>query len=142
MGRRKIDEAEMIHRAKTIVSILKDGEWHDAERLSTETGLTIGQLHGAIKYERRYFLKCPEKCSTRYIISGPKGYKLPETNEDYVSMYKSLFSWGKSMLITISPVGKWLQAQGYDMKKIREEAMAGEESNDISIVGGADSWHD
>lgn len=142
MGRTKLSDAKMIDRAKMIISALGEGGWHRADALSRETGLTVAQVHGAIKYERRYFLKCPEKCGSKYIISGAKGYKLPETNEDYVAMYKSLYSWGKSVLITISPMGKWLQSQGYDMKQIREEAMSEESFSDPAEVGGADSWHE
>ena len=142
MGRAKMNDAKMIERAKLVMNVLKDGKWHMIDALSRETGLSTSQIHGAIKYERRWFLKCPEKCEMRYIISGRRGYKLPVTNEDYVAMYKTLYSWGKSILITISPMGKWLQAQGFDMKQIRDEAMQGDDVSDPSEVGGSDSWHE
>ena len=143
MGRRSMTEDERIARAKSVVSILRDGEWHSTESLMSETNLTAGQLKGAIKFERRYFLKCPEKCGTTYILSGKKGYKLPTTDEDYLEMYKSLYSWGRSVLVTISPIGKYLNSKGFDMSQIREEAVNGiNAEGDPLEVGGADSWHD
>ena len=142
MSRNAMTEDQRIERAKRVVSILRDGEWHSTEELTDATNLTVGQLKGAIKYERRWFLKCPEKCGTTYILSGKKGYKLPTTDEDYLDMYKSLYSWGKSVLITISPIGKYLQEKGFDMKQIREDATNGiDAEGDPLEVGGADSWH-
>lgn len=141
MSRTRLTNDMMIERAKSVVTVLRQyGKWVDTNTICSETGLTIGQLKAAIKFERRYFLKCPERCGNTYILSGKHGYKLPESNEDYIAMYKSLFSWGKSVLITISPMGKWLQAQGYDMRLIREEAMLGN-TGDVSEIGGSDSWH-
>lgn len=142
MGRKKITEAEMIERVNTIINCLRnDPRWHSSYELSKETEMTRGQLASAIKYNRRYFMNCPEKCKEYYILSGRFGYKMPETDEDYVSMYKSLYSWAKSMMITISPVGKYLSGKGFDMKRIREEATTendGDPKNDE--IGGVDSW--
>lgn len=141
MGRNKITEEIMLDRAKSIVSILRDADgWVSTLDLRDISGLSIDQIKGAVKYERRWFLKCPEKCGTTYILSGPHGYKLPKTLEDYIDMYKSLYSWGISVLVTISPMGKYLKQQGVDVQAIRKEAM--ENANgDPSVVGGIDSWH-
>lgn len=144
MGRKKITEAEMVERVNIIIDCLKAApRWHSSYELSEKTGMTPGQLASAIKYNRRYFMNCPEKCKDHYILSGRFGYKMPETDEDYVAMYKSLFSWGKSVLITISPIGKYLSGKGFDMKSIREEAMANNDGthSENDEIGGADSWH-
>ncbi len=144
MGRKKITEAEMIERVNTIINCLRnDPRWHSSYELSKETEMTRGQLASAIKYNRRYFMNSPEKCKDHYSLSGRFGYRMPETDEDYVAMYKSLFSWGKSVLITISPVGKYLSGKGFDMKSIREEAMGGNdgEHSESDEIGGAESWH-
>lgn len=143
MGRIKtLTDEVMIARAKAITHVLREaGGWVSSPELSKATNLTEGQLKAAIKYERRYFLDKPEKCGNTYILSGAKGYKLPQSDEDYVSVYKSLYSWGKSVLITISPMGKYLKGKGFDVSKIREEAMEALTGNPTEH-GGADSWHD
>lgn len=141
MGRSRLTDEVMIDRVKSIMGVLNDGAWHSTNELMCETDLTCGQLKSAIKFNRRYFLKCPEKCANKYIISGKHGYKLTTTDEDYIAMYKSLYAWGKSVLITISPMGKWLQSQGYDMREIREQAM-NDGIKDTIDNEGADNWHE
>lgn len=132
----------LMDRAKIITQILRDSdEWISCERLAELSGLTIRQVKGAVKFQRRYFLDCPGKCGTVYILSGVKGYKLPQSDDDYVAMYKSLYAWGKSVLVTISPVGKYLADKGFDVKKMREEAMKSH-GLDVTCVGGSESWQE
>lgn len=112
----------LLQRSKIVVQTLRDhGTWISLDKLVELTGLKKGQIEAAIKYERRWFLKNPEKCGNTYILSGKRGYKLPATDEDYIPVYKSLYAWGISVFTTISPIGKYLADKGYDMKSIRKE---------------------
>lgn len=139
---RKKNEEVLVERARSVVEYLSEHDgWISCEDVANALGLTIGQIKAAVKYERRWYLETPEKCGNKYILSGPKGYKLPNNDDDYVAMYKSLYAWGKSVLITISPIGKYMQGKGYDVSEIRKEAMVGHGLIKDSI-GGSDSWQD
>lgn len=131
----------LLERAKTIVKVLKDdGSWVSLNKLVELTGFKKGQVEAAIKYERRWFLEQPEKCGNVYILSGRKGYRLPDKAEDYIPVYKSLYAWGISVLTTISPIGKYLADKGFDVKSIRKEIY--EQSGLSDEIGGADAWFD
>lgn len=142
MTLKKLENEILIERAKSVIACLKNSVgWVKLKDVAERTRLTEGQVKAAVKFERRWFLESPEKCGTSYILSGARGYKLPQTDDDYVMMYKSLYAWGKSVLITISPIGKYLQGKGFDMAEIRREAMAANGLIQDSI-GGTDSWQD
>ena len=137
---KKLSDEIIKSRATKIYKVLcSENRFFSGDELVEKTGLTIGQIKGAVKFERRYFLDYPDRCCGRYILSGSKGYKVTQEDDDYIAMYKSLYAWGKSILITISPVGKYLQGIGVDVSQLREEAMQGIGSDE---VGGADSWQD
>ena len=143
MSRQKIGDDILIERVRNIISILDDADsWVGSETLSYMTGLSIGQIKAAVKFNRRWFINHPTQCGNKYIISGKAGYRLPKTDEDYILMYKSLYAWGKSILITLSPVGKYLQDKGHDMAQIRKEATETISDYVQLSVGGAESWQE
>ena len=142
MARVRITDETLLKWAKDICHILRDkGEWIHLSDLAEAVGITPSQIKAAVKYQRRWFLDNPEKCGNVYILSSSKGYKLPVTDDDYLSVYKSLYAWGKSVLVTISPIGRYLDGKGYDMRAIREQAMEAHGLN-IHSLGGSDSWQD
>lgn len=140
MGGKTLTDDTKLARARMVCAVLRDaGGWVSTGKLIEETGLTAGQIKAAVKYNRRWFLDHPTRCETYYILSGPKGYKLPQDDEDYLNTYKSMYSWAISVLVTISPVGKYLQFKGYDMAKVRAAIV---EETDDDEIGGADSWQE
>lgn len=140
MSRKLSDEIIKERATKIYKCLCSENRFFSTEELTEKTGLTVGQIKGAVKFERRYFLDKPDRCGGRYILSGARGYKVTQTDDDYIAMYKSLYAWGKSVLITISPVGKYLQGKGIDVVQLRAEAMEGIGNGEE--VGGADSWQE
>lgn len=135
---KRIDKAG---RANAIIRALKNFDgWVSTPELCRATGFTVGQIKAAVQWARRYFRDNPKNREKYYIVSGPKGYKLPKTTEDLLDVYKSLYSWAMSVLVTLKPISDELTAKGYDMQAVREEIK--KEATEQEEVGGKSAWRD
>lgn len=130
------DECEelLMERARQIIKVLREeGRPVPLKELADKTGLRVGQVEAAVKFERRWFLDNPEDCKRSYIVSGRKGYRLPQKDDDYVGFYKTLYSSSISCLVTISAVGKYLEHRGYDVAQFRKDALGSGDDFDDEI---------
>lgn len=134
MGRKRISDDEYEKRIRSIMAVIRaesiDNKTVDKVKISELTGLTVGQVGTAIKKQRRLYLKRPQLVKNGYIVSTSKGYKLSATNEDYLNMYKTLYGWATSVLLTIEPVNEYLEGQGVDMKAVQNDVRAGNNNVD------------
>lgn len=146
MSRVKITEEELKDRVNSIIRTLKHhpNEWMRIDNIAEESGLkNSSQAKAAIKYLRRYGIEHPGfKVDEFYILSGKSGYKLPETDEELKSLYKTLYSWWNSLKTTISPVRSYLLSKGINVSAIEESVMHLPDEEDALDHGGEGSWHE
>lgn len=134
-------EQRLKKNSRMIVNVLRNAEEPiGSNKLCELTGLKKSQVAAAIKYQRRWFLEHPNSTQYNYIVSGKKGYRMPKTDEEYVIFYQTLYSWSKSVRATIEAVGRYLEANGYDINQIKFNS--GDGSFLTDEIGGEDSWHE
>lgn len=138
---KKLNPDLKVRNAKKIMAVLKDADHPvSCAELMKITDLPKSQIAAAIKYQRRWFLDHPTRTEYNYIISGKKGYRMPQTDEDYIAFYQTLYSWTKSIRGTIAAVGKYLEDAGHDLEEIKYNA--GDGSYLADEMNGEDSWHE
>lgn len=120
MGRKKLPDDVLKTRANLIYKVLKDNRerYVLSCELKEKTGLTTGQISSAIRFTRQQSLVDYERFINYYIVSGRKGYKLPDGIEDYAKCYASLRRWASSIIKTIQPMREVLSENGYDPDRI------------------------
>jgi len=121
-------------------------------KLCKDLGLTIGQGSTLIKYMRRCSLNNFERFIPYYPISSKKGYTLPQSFEDFLPCFATLYLWTKSLSTTIFPMKQKLDELGVDIAKyIKSKGRTDEEDleysdiennylNDFEEINGDTSW--
>ena len=141
MGRPKTTNEQLAENSRKIVAVLKEADAPiNSNKLVELTGLNKSKISAAIKYQRRWFLDHPARTEYNYIISTKRGYKMPQSDEEYIAFFQTLYSWSKSVRGTISAVEKYLEANGHDINQIKFNA--GDGGTLELEMGGKDSWHD
>ena len=137
MGRKRLTEEVLQQRANLIYMSLKNSEGEvSSDQLVKETGLTKGQISSAVRYMRHQSLNDYQRFIKYYFISGRKGYKLPQSIDDYALCYASLRGWANSILNTIRPMERILIEAGFDPDRIMN-MMSGNNFIETSADG---SW--
>lgn len=120
MGRKKLSDDVLKSRANLIYKVLREDRerYISSDELKEKTGLTTGQISSVVRFIRQQSLVDYKKFIDYYIVSGRKGYKLPDGIEDYAICYASLRRWASSIMKTIQPMRVVLEESGYDPDRI------------------------
>ena len=120
MGRKRLTADVLKDRANLIYKVLRDNRdrYVSGDELKEITGLTTGQISSAVRFTRQQSLVDYKRFINYYIVSGRKGYKLPDDIEDYAKCYGSLRRWASSIIKTIQPMRAVLEEAGYDPDRL------------------------